>query len=136
MQFRQMILKLLVVFAISVPYTASAQENSGFTVSTVGGTASSGSVSGYTQSELQDAITKGYGPLDAALYQAAQDGLVANGYTPGCQFVESALCNTLQRDEFAPIKAQQDLCGSTYSSYQLCSGAAAQGYGYTAADAS
>ena len=129
------VMKAALVVAFTFSLQAQAQE-SGFSVSTVGGTASSGSVSGYDASEIDDAISKGYGPQDSALYKEAQDGNgVDTAYTPGCLNDESARCNTLTMSDFKPIYDQTVACGDTYSSYAVCTGAVAEGYGYTAADA-
>ncbi|MGC6517917.1 MAG: hypothetical protein ACON49_07840 [Candidatus Puniceispirillaceae bacterium] len=126
-----------------VPGLALAQENSGFSVSTVGGTASAGDVEGYQPNQIADAVNKGYGPLDAALYNEAQDTDGPNAYTPACQNDLSSICAAATKTEFVTTKQKSITCSSSYMTasttyapptYGSCSAALDLSYGSTPAD--
>ena len=101
-----------------LPLTTNAQE-SGFTVSTTGGSGIVEGVAGYSAAELPIAKALNYGPADAALFAESRDELVANQYTPGCIYEDASdrRCNKLDKIAFKAARDQTLAC----SEYGACS---------------
>ena len=125
---------LIVVVMGLLPLTTNAQE-SGFTVSTTGGSGIVEGVAGYSAAELPIAKALNYGPADAALFAESRDALVANQYTPGCIYEDASdrRCNELDKTAFKAARDQTLAC-SEYGAYGDCQEAVGLLYGYSAAD--
>ena len=129
-------LKGLLMLAVigMLPMTTNAQE-SGFTVSTTGGSGLVEGVAGYSAADLPIAKALNYGPADAALFAESRDAITANQYTPGCIIEDPSdrRCNQLDRNAFKAVREQTIAC-SDYLDYASCMSAVDLLYGYSAAD--
>ena len=138
--FAKRLNNLLVAVVIALlPLTTNAQE-SGFTVSTTGGSGLVEGVAGYSETDLAIAKALNYGPADAALFAESRDAITPNAYTSACIFEDDAdrRCHLLQKSAFKEARDESIACVnydlSPPSNYDVCQAAKKLGYGYSDAD--
>lgn len=134
--FKLMTVTILSIFALNV--TAMAQENSGFTVNTVEGSANSGDVENFDPALITNCASLQYGPNDGALCSEAYDEIANTEYTIGCQADYSNKCYQIMKSNFLSVKTITNDCDIAYNShsfslpyipsYQNCKAAINLGY--------
>ena len=129
--------RTIAIMSLFASAHVQAQESSGFSVSTVEGSASSNEIAGYNPADISTALGLGYGPNDAALFNEAKEG---GSYTTGCLYDYSNPCIELTKPSFVDVKTTTQTCENSFMAsdynYGSCADALALGYTGSPSDVS